>query len=73
MYFLSVCRQLDQKINIVGIDLGGIGGTVPHARAAAFAFMRNDIASLGIGIAEEGTQGAAAGIGAVPRHNIHVA
>ncbi len=73
MYFLSVCGQLDQKIDIVGIDLGGVSRAISYARATAFAFMRDDIAALGVGVAEKRAQGAAAGVGAIPGHNINVA
>ncbi len=70
---LSVCGQLNKQIDIVGIDFGGVSGPVAYACSAAFAFMGDDIAALGIGIAEKGAQGTAARIGAIPGHNIDVA
>ncbi len=64
--------QLDEQIDVVGLDLGFVCGAVAADLAAFVAFVNDDVSFFGIGFHADGAENAAAGVGAVTGVDIHM-
>ncbi len=60
------CGEFDDKIDVIGLDLGIRSGTIASDLAAFVAFVDDHISFFGIGFHSNGAQDPAAGIGTVP-------
>ena len=64
--------QLDEKIDVVGLDLGFVCGAVAADLAAFVAFVNDDVSFFGIGFHADGAQDPTTGICAVSGVDIHM-
>ena len=64
--------QLDEQIDVVGLDLGFVCGAVAADLAAFVAFVNDDVSFFGIGFHADGAQDPAASICAVSGVDIHM-
>ena len=71
-FCLPSCGQLNDEHEVIGLDLGLVGGTATADLTAFFAFGDDDIPLLGIRLGGYGLQVAATGVGAVAGIDVHV-
>ena len=71
-YLIVSCGQLDEKVGIVGLDLGFVSRFVSYNGSALLAAVNDYITALRVGECLHGAENAAAGICAVSRVYINV-
>ena len=59
------CRELNEKLGVVGLDLRLVGGSVADGLAALFASVDYDISAARIGLCAYRHEKSAAGVGSV--------
>ena len=72
LFCISERGQLDQKIDIVRLNLGFVCGFIAADLAAFITAVNDDISLFGVRLHLDGAQNAAARIGTVARIDIHV-
>lgn len=67
-----VCGQLDEQIDVIGLNFCFVCSTVSADLAAFIAFVDDDVAFFGIGFHADGAEDTTAGVGAVTGIDVHV-
>ena len=71
-YLKRACRQADEQVHIVRLNLRLVRRLVTHRLTASVASVCDDKAATVVRLASDGAQNSAAGIGAVARQNVDV-
>ena len=66
------CRQADNQVGVIGLDLGFVSGFVARDLAATVTAVYEYITAFGVGNGADGAQNAAAGILTVAGVDVHV-
>ena len=69
---IAACRQLDDEVGVVGLDLCLVGGLVARDCAASVTLVDKDIASPCVRLCLDRAEYAATGVGSVAGVYVHV-
>ena len=66
------CRELDEQIDVIGLDLGFVCRAIASDLTAFVAFVDDDISFFRVRFHADGAEDTAAGVGAVAGIDVHV-